>query len=258
MRWWEFYVVRYAMGTIVGGIVFFVLCSGSQVLKPLVTHLEYLAAFGLVYCYIASAPILVFHAGRFLFKWHGLGHIRWGFLPPIVSVMAAILTWWLVPRQQIPNPVFLLYVFAIVIGVFIFCVQGLVVCRVLFHSEQLWDFYKKLSERRENANKGGVIESYRHLREHGNSFFIVFLEVLLGIILVVTSAVVGLIEPVLKSVPPPPAQTNFLDARFVPLLVILVIWILPAVLVWAIATQFERKFSEEPLPPAPPSSPTSS
>src|SRR5271157_846880 len=65
VRWWEYYFVRYAMGTIVGGIVCYVLCSSTPILSPLVTHLEYLAAFGLVYCYIASAPILVFHAGRF-------------------------------------------------------------------------------------------------------------------------------------------------------------------------------------------------
>ena len=30
-RWWEFYAVRYAMGTIVGAAVFYVLCSGTQI-----------------------------------------------------------------------------------------------------------------------------------------------------------------------------------------------------------------------------------
>ena len=45
-------------------------------LKPLVFQIPYLVAFGLVYCYIASAPILVLHAGRFLLKWPVTPRVR--------------------------------------------------------------------------------------------------------------------------------------------------------------------------------------
>jgi len=121
-RWWEFYAVRYAMGTVVGAIVFYFLCLATPVLKPLLfeatatpgtvpgatplpsikldsVQLTLLAAYGLVYCYIASAPILVFHAGRFLLTLRAGGRV-WAkrFLlcltPPIVFaiVISELLT----------------------------------------------------------------------------------------------------------------------------------------------------------------------
>ena len=49
------------------GTLFLVLVGGRKtrkrksLFKPLASQIQYLAAFGLVYCYIASAPILVFH-----------------------------------------------------------------------------------------------------------------------------------------------------------------------------------------------------
>jgi hypothetical protein len=64
------------MGTVVGGVVFFLLCNTNPALKPMLFDAEagkidgpllaLLAGYGLAYCYIASAPILVLHAGRFL------------------------------------------------------------------------------------------------------------------------------------------------------------------------------------------------
>jgi len=244
VRWWEYYFVRYAMGTIVGGIVCYVLCSSTPILSPLVTHLEYLAAFGLVYCYIASAPILVFHAGRFLLKWPNTRGVRWGVLLLFVFGIVGTLIWSLAPHpKQLSHFAYPLYLVAVFGGVLILALQFLLVCRVLRQTDEMWAFYKSLSGRREIANKGGVIESYRHLREHGNSFFIVFLEVLLGVILVGTNALFGLADLERCSAPPP--GTNFLDDRFCGLLIILVLWITPAVLVWAIATALERKFSED-------------
>src|SRR5271157_3260791 len=78
-RWWEFYAVRYAMGTVVGAVAFSFLCSQRQETQSLLfgtfasnaisletPRLILLAVYGSIYCYIASAPILVFHASRFL------------------------------------------------------------------------------------------------------------------------------------------------------------------------------------------------
>src|SRR5580700_9109058 len=81
-RWSEFY----AMGTVIGAIVVLVLCSVDAHLKLLLLGMAssvvveggritvnfdvgravLLAAIGLVYCYVASGPILVFQAGRFM------------------------------------------------------------------------------------------------------------------------------------------------------------------------------------------------
>lgn len=76
-RWWEYYVVRYFIGTIVGGGA--ILMFNEQTISPLkeklfpaissfqsagIHHLLVLIALGLAYCYIASAPILTIHAFR--------------------------------------------------------------------------------------------------------------------------------------------------------------------------------------------------
>lgn len=78
-RWWEFYGIRYAQGTVVGAMFVYFLFSQNEKLKNILfipsdpkdfgmPHLILLAIYGLAYCYIASAPILVMHAGRgFLF-----------------------------------------------------------------------------------------------------------------------------------------------------------------------------------------------
>jgi len=254
LRWWDFYFVRYALGTIVGGIVVFALCCGNRFLigmvYPLSDHLAVVAVSGLAYCYVASAPILVFHAGRFLLK-DIRGVLWWGIFPAFVlSVVTVIFLPWLAPQQQIPDNVYLLYRSAVLMGVFVFCLQIFTVWRAMYHGHELWTFYKKLSERREIAirSASGIVESYRHLREHGNSFVIVFLEILLGIILVVTSMRKGLINPVVD-LPSHEDKVklffNPIDERFVLPLVILVAWILPAAFVWVIGTQFERQFSED-------------
>jgi hypothetical protein len=119
LRWWEFYVVRYAMGTVVGGIVFYLLCratphlnlllfetipvagqvSNTQSLPSLqldAARLTLLAAYGLVFCYVSSAPILVFHAGRFLLTLNVARNVWLNrsllcLAPPII---VAIFAWW--------------------------------------------------------------------------------------------------------------------------------------------------------------------
>jgi uncharacterized membrane protein len=65
-------------------------------------------------------------------------------------------------------------------------------------------------------------------------FFIVMLEILLGVVLFGASAAVG------HTAAP---STFAFDSRLLIYLVILVLWILPAVLVWMIGTLFEREFS---------------
>lgn len=74
-KWWEVYAVRYFVGTIIGGIVVFILSAQSESsLREVFTFkvgtelnaqvVSMLAALGLAICYISSAPILVLHATR--------------------------------------------------------------------------------------------------------------------------------------------------------------------------------------------------
>src|SRR5215831_12478580 len=83
-RWWEGYLVRYLLGTPIGGLC--VLAIANKVLETLPDYLRYrselthaitsgsftlnasaaiaLGFLSLVYCYVASAPITIIHATR--------------------------------------------------------------------------------------------------------------------------------------------------------------------------------------------------
>ena len=79
-RWWESYLVRYFVGFIIGAVCVAVISAHLDIVKlirPLLepvkegqkpgwTALVFLSAFaGLGYCYIASTPSTVLHAGRY-------------------------------------------------------------------------------------------------------------------------------------------------------------------------------------------------
>jgi hypothetical protein len=83
-RWWEGYLVRYLLGTPIGGVC--VLAIANKVLETIPDYLKYrkeifdavirgdftlnasaavvLGFLALVYCYVASAPITIIHATR--------------------------------------------------------------------------------------------------------------------------------------------------------------------------------------------------
>lgn len=134
-RWWESYLVRYFLGFIVGIVCVVVLAwkfglldewlkitkavaagtgnaSDKQPVKPDWSYVSFAAALlGLGYCYLASTPITVLHAGRFgrdgiaslsryfwfgwvttlvlsLGSWGQLSALPWG--PPISGIVCAI------------------------------------------------------------------------------------------------------------------------------------------------------------------------
>ena len=115
-RWWEFYALRYALGTVMGVFILLYLFIhtdiatrfGLEKLAFLIpkdpkdlsfTHLVILGVCGLAYCYLSSAPMLVFHALRVnVFKssshqssfWIGLGLVL------VTSVISLAITAFLV------------------------------------------------------------------------------------------------------------------------------------------------------------------
>jgi hypothetical protein len=249
-RWWEFYAVRYAMGTVLGALVFYFLCSTNSGWSALLfgggsppptavpeglhlvpikldkTQMTLLVTYGLVYCYIASAPILVFHATRFLLDY---------------SVQRRAWLWWFLRYLLFPVTVaggvlWRTNLFWTALGfIFTFIMWGQYWLGVsaLLKRRQLYVFYEKLAKRRQQA-RGGILDSYRHLREHGNSFFIVSLEIVLGLVFF------GVGRYQIK-------EKLSDDGTFIMYLVILLLWIVPSVGVWLIATSFEREFSEAAL-----------
>jgi uncharacterized membrane protein (UPF0136 family) len=242
-RWWEFYAVRYGMGTVIGGVVFFFLCNTNPVLKPMLFGAEtgkidgplltLLAAYGLAYCYIASAPILVFHTGRFLLdirpqKQASAPGMLLSLVPPLI---ATILFFFASTSTGITR---LVYSFIFALAALALWPQYCTITFTLFRSKELFQFYKKLAGKREKA-KGGLVDSYKHLREHGNSFSIVVLEIVLAMVLFTAGNFDATVNGNVTAVK---------SAYVMPYIAIILLWILPAALVWLVGTMLEREFSD--------------
>lgn len=249
-RWWEFYAVRYGMGSVVGAIIFFFLCSTNPVFKPMLfgadagkidgTTLALLAGYGLAFCYIASAPILVFHVSRFLLQismgssggsgatgWRRYAGVLLTLLPPIGALIIFALT------RTTSGIVLAFYCFVFWLASMVIWPQYLAIGFTLAKTRELLTFYEKLAGKRK-AGTGGIVESYRHMREHGNSFLIVVLEMILAIILFTA----GNLEVSLTGVVSPSKEIYVL-----PYIMIIFLWIIPAAAVWLVGTLFERRFS---------------
>jgi hypothetical protein len=204
-------------------------------------HLILLAAYGLAYCYIASSPFLVFHAGRFLLKRCNdvaslKSFARWSFviilaIALLFTVVCLVLFWcrhkgsedlWRWP--------------ACLPAVWIWLLQWRVVKRTIKEActtsegqNVVYRFYKELAKRRgtDEARRGGIVDSYRHLREHGNALSIVVLEIVLGAALMSVASVAS-------------------DDTKLPLLAsVLAVWLAPGALVWLVGAFIELRFSED-------------
>ena len=236
-KWWEYYAVRYFVGTVIGaGIVAFLnsqpgsiyegrLSLGGASNEATFLGVGLVAALGFAYCYIASSPVLTLHATRahlrlFVVKTHRLIHgiclsaaiaiatfIAWKFLPPLAAVAAGI-----------------------VIGLQF----GLVLAALFTRFSLIESFYRELAISRSRAMRekdqpsAGLeyVTSYRHLREHGNAFMIVVLEFVLAYALFHL----------------PSATCSFF---------FLAIWLLPATFTWFLGTVLEYRLASVPLSPPP-------
>jgi hypothetical protein len=239
--WWEFYFVRYFVGTAIGAIiVLFLAMSESPVftsqgavatilksLKPEKFESGYivvLATIGLAFCYIASSPILVLHATRGSLLKIQVRSNWWLFVifVSLVLVAASTQIYWLYSALQPKGNIWMSHdfyagsmVLLTVSGIFI---GQLFLLRfsLLGKENNAFKYYDELMKKRAKADTIGdqYIESYRHLREHGNAFFIVFLELLLGAALFYSPF---------------------------PWVVLPVLWIFPAAGVWLFGTLLENR-----------------
>jgi hypothetical protein len=102
--------------------------------------------------------------------------------------------------------------------------QFFLIGRVLLDPKDTQDFYTGLQENR--ARRSDLVESYRHMREHGNSVSIVLCELLLAFVLWVLR-------------PTDNGDTIALSRVGG----IIGIWLLPSSLVWLIGSTLERHVS---------------
>lgn len=226
-RWWEFYFVRYFIGTVIGAAIVFYLITTNDVcnvfpengawniLQNLNGYAIFgLAALGLTYCYIASAPILVFHAVRGIYIGRA-GFSVGGFVDLIVlSLLASAFIY-----IELPNLV------AALLLAFVLALQARLLARA-FKSERsiVLGYYGNLTKARADSSLGSseYVESYKHLREHANAFLIVLFEAALGLIL------------------------YFSESLFTSIAV-LVLWIVPAAIVWFFGNLLEHEYVNQKI-----------
>lgn len=178
---------------------------------------------GMTYCYIASGPILVFHTGRFFFK-----KLPWPYISSSVFLVSVYVLGALISSgKSIAFSVSALSLLILLVAQLAICI----LC--LRRPTAIYDFYERLAHSRASrifATKNReLVESYRHLREHGNSFFIVLCEI------VFASSLYFL-----------PEATN--SCTYTSLVTFLVLWIIPPVAVWLVATRIEATFNRDLIP----------
>lgn len=226
-RWWENYLLRYFVGTVVGVLVIVALRESPGVganLDHIVPDLQALTsgkaaiigALGFAYCYVASTPVLAMHAARggldystrdaWTLTWQIAGGCALFalvvvFIHPSSGVSQAFRGWTIIAI------VFLLQV-------------GLLVKATKNGFERMDKFYEGLVEARKRdwLENGDFTDSYRHLREHGNAVLIVILEILLGLAL------------------------WFIEEKE-QLIAALIVWLSPAASTWFLGSVLEARFS---------------
>lgn len=233
-NWWEGYVIRYALGSLVGAIIcwFLIMQLPEKSIVRLFLHskevlVNYVVAMlmGLSFCYMASAPILIIHVSRY--------QERRNFLPRVLNV-APILSFlgWLV------FGVFLLYCADYfsgdfdfrqlkIISLLVLMMFFVVVVQVSFlpyrteDVSEFFEYYDKLSFLRYYTFTD-IMTSYRHLREHGNAYAVMILELFLGLALLLALKI---------------------HVFLVPLVVLG--WIVPAAYVWQVGSNIEKMYLQK-------------
>jgi len=267
--WWDYYYVRYFVGSIAGAIFllgaiktnsvldaqfsdwFRVLAGTSDTAKssgehadlPTLGALAGLGTVGLAFCYLASAPVLLMHALRERFG-SGIQSYNWvrriivwttllvGVLALIAGVVSSMRD---TNTGLIAGSPWLTSAIAWLGRAAPYVPYTLLVATQLFFlwpkkPDQIRDGYVVLAKERAEASKKDVggkegvtaaseyIESYRHLREHGNALLIIVLEAVLAAALAAAPSVgcFGLL---------------------------VVAWILPATFAWFLGTYLEKNLA---------------
>jgi len=258
-RWWENYLPRYLMPSIAGVVIVNWLCSyGGDGLRSLLflptggkpldsTTLILLLLYGNLFCYIASYPALVFHATRVI----DFSESRWpaspfdGYILTVVVIACVFFFQWVPPECR--------YWPAFVTALLVALIQLIRIGVVIFerfnvrgHEDPVTKSYfyayilahrratpaeRPKDETEDKKWREEFVETYRHLREHGNSAFIFVLELALAAL---TYCVIT------KPGQSPTHQLGAIGLLFG-------IWAIPSVFVHLLAQHLERRFSRYDL-----------
>lgn len=264
-RWWENYLVRYFLPSVAGMVIVrwldihtsgaiakYVPILAFQEWKDFGTsHLLLWVLVGSLYCYISSYPILVFHATRVLdFKDRQGSVARVWINPYLWSAIFAIAAYCAAYWGSFCLAFVAVTLFSAVQIARLYMVYSR---RERFGFQEGYDasvayaYLNRLSKRRgvkeetsESEDDEGVTtqktqtrltdlaDSYRHLREHGNTAFIFALELALCPIFLVVIGDQGKQGPALN-----------LGA----LAAVLILWVAPSALVHFLGQHLERRYS---------------
>lgn len=228
------YAIRYTVSTVVGTVVVAALVreyAGAEFKWTEVGKTEHtgiLIALGFTWCFVASAPIYALHATRSLFvpqskestrnNWIGLG-VLFG----LGGLLAYFFGW------KLDSGWFESITMAGFIAAWL-C-QILAVFYALFQRDHIYSWHKALSLRRSGPTND-FVESYRTLREFGNAYQIIVLEIALGLI------VAGLFRA-------PATSAWFKTDPFSALGITLAAWISPGYFAYGIAHRLEADFQAD-------------
>ncbi|EOX4959891.1 hypothetical protein ACS83_00140 [Vibrio alginolyticus] len=230
-NWWEFYFIRYFIGSIFGAFILLaVIFHPNSGMKNVMT--DYLTVtdvklndisssiligllfLGTAFCYVASAPVLVTHTLRYRLthSWTLSGVLkRWTVIIGIFLALCYAL-WCAI------SPDILKFILLIPATFFVYIQSLMLISCIKPSNRDIFKFYKHLAKDRANSAeyRKEYTESYRHLREHGNAFLILVCESALGMALF---------------------SCNSLDQ----LVIVLFIWLMPVTPIWFIATYLESR-----------------
>jgi hypothetical protein len=169
-RWWEFYALRYALGTVMGVFILLYLFIhtdiatrfGLEKLAFLIpkdpkdlsfTHLVILGVCGLAYCYLSSAPMLVFHALRVhVFKSSSHQSSFWIGCVLVTIVISLVITAFLVyiGSTSLDNLKWRQIIYFFILSTFSFSFTAtLSIWGIINPNFLIVNFYKKLAKKRQ-------------------------------------------------------------------------------------------------------------
>jgi len=233
-RWWQYYAMRYALGVGIGTpIVALLWRAYTDVLSPKMSlpgpfsgtvAALFWAAAGTAYCYVASVPMLTLHSTRTILR-RTNGWIIACFAFIVISLTVAGACDLFLINLLVSHP-WVLRSTGVVALVMIAGSQFVLLWNVLRNPDGTHHFYDQLSRRR--TKLPDFVESYRHMREHGNAVSIVVFELLLAFIL-------WSLRPTGSD-----GGAAILVGRVG---LILAVWLTPSALVWLIGSSLERYLS---------------
>ncbi|WP_139791218.1 hypothetical protein [Chromobacterium violaceum] len=232
-NWWEVYIIRYSLGTLVGSLMSWFLIfqlNQKSIFRIFISSKEsavnyvVIAFMGLTFCYVASAPMLVAHASRYQERRKILQRMRNGNSLMVFLVWCALAFFVLCALGYFDGKfnwgqfriiVALLFVMGVLIWT-----QVALLPKSSIDTDDIFVFYDKLSLLR-HYTFTDIMMSYRHLREHGNAYALLIFELLLGLTLFLSIKVHIYLAPV-----------------------VILAWVLPAAYSWQVGSNIEKKYIE--------------